>query len=226
MKILLAEDDIRLGELTAHMIRRKTGAVVDWVMTGDSAFNYATASSYDVVVLDWMMPEGDGYDTCVKLRQAGYRGAIMMLTAKDAVQDRVQGLDGGADDYMVKPFEADELLARLRTLMRRNFAPLQDDIVQIGDWKLRRTSQTVFRDDREEEVQLSPREFQILDLLLQNRGLTLSRELILDKVWGLDADVNLKAIDAIVKLIRKKLESLTSRELIQSIRGVGYKIDA
>ncbi len=224
MKILLAEDDARLGELTAHMIRKKTGAVVDWVTTGGSAFDYATASSYDVVVLDWMMPDGDGYETCVKLRQAGYRGAILMLTAKDAVQDRVQGLDGGADDYMVKPFEADELLARLRTLMRRNFAPLQDDIVRVGDWELRRTSQTVFRDGR--EVQLSPREFQILDLLLQNRGLTLSRELILDKVWGLDADVNLKAIDAIVKLIRKKLERSASRELIQSVRGVGYKIDA
>jgi len=224
MKILLAEDDIRLGELTAHMLRKKTGCDVDWVMTGSCAFDYATASSYDVVVLDWMMPEGDGRDTCFRLRKAGYQGAILMLTAKDALQDRVGGLDAGADDYMVKPFEMDELLARLRALMRRNFAPLQEDIVRIGDWELQRTNQIVVQGDR--EVQLSPREFQILDLLLQNKGRTLTREIILDKIWGLDADVNLKTIDAIVKLIRKKLEPSASRELIQSVRGVGYKIDA
>ncbi|MGG1519091.1 response regulator transcription factor [Paenibacillus oryzisoli] len=224
MKILLAEDDLRLGELTAHMLKRKTGGDVDWVTTGSSAFDYATASSYDVVVLDWMMPDGDGRETCLKLRKAGYRGAIVMLTAKDALQDRVEGLDAGADDYVIKPFEMDELLARLRALMRRNFAPLQDDIVTIGDLELQRTNQQVMQGGR--EVQLSPREFQILDLLVQNRGRTLSRELILDRIWGLDADVNLKTIDAIVKLIRKKLAFSEAQDLIQSVRGVGYKIDA
>ncbi|RTE09986.1 response regulator transcription factor [Paenibacillus whitsoniae] len=224
MKILLAEDDLRLGELTAHMLKRKTGGDVDWVTTGSSAFDYATASSYDVVVLDWMMPDGDGRETCLKLRKAGYRGAIVMLTAKDALQDRVEGLDAGADDYVIKPFEMDELLARLRALMRRNFAPLQDDIVTIGHLELQRTNQQVMQGGR--EMQLSPREFQILDLLVQNRGRTLSRELILDRIWGLDADVNLKTIDAIVKLIRKKLAFSGAQDLIQSVRGVGYKIDA
>jgi DNA-binding response OmpR family regulator len=223
MKILLAEDDVRLGELIAHMLRRKTGGVVEWVTTGSSAFDYATASSYDVVVLDWMMPDGDGRATCAKLRKIGYQGAILMLTAKDALQDRVEGLDAGADDYLVKPFEMDELLARLRALMRRNFVSLQDDIVRFGDLELQRMSQIVMLGGR--DVQLSPREFQVLDLLLQNKGRTLTREIILDKIWGLDADVNLKAIDAIVKLIRKKLEPSASRELIQSVRGVGYKID-
>lgn len=224
MKILLAEDDIRLGELTAHMLKKKTGCTVDWVMTGNDAFDYATASSYDVVVLDWMMPEGDGLDTCAKLRKAGYLGAVLMLTAKDALQDRVEGLDAGADDYLVKPFEMDELLARLRALMRRSFVPLQEDVIRIRDLELQRTNQIVIHGDR--EIQLSPREFQVLDLLLLNKGRTLTRENILDKVWGLDADVNLKTIDAIVKLIRKKLEPSDSRELILSVRGVGYKIEA
>lgn len=224
MKILLAEDDVRLGELTAHMLRKKTGGVVDWVTTGSSAFDYATSSRYDVVVLDWMMPDGDGRATCAKLRKNGYLGAILMLTAKDALQDRVEGLDAGADDYLVKPFEMDELLARMRALTRRNFVPLQDDSVRIGDWVLQRSNQMVIYG--EQEVQLTPREYQILDLLLQNRGRTLTREVILDRVWGLDSDVNLKAIDAIVKLIRKKLELADSRELIQSVRGLGYKIDA
>lgn len=171
-----------------------------------------------------MMPEGDGRTTCAKLRKIGYSGAILMLTAKDALQNRVEGLDAGADDYLVKPFEMDELLARLPALMRRNFVPLQDDIVRIGDLELQRTNQIVMQGDR--AVQLSPREFQILDLLLRNKGRTMSREIILDRIWGLDADVNLKAIDAIVKLIRKKLEPSASRELIQSVRGIGYRIDA
>jgi DNA-binding response OmpR family regulator len=224
MKILLAEDDVRLGELTVHILKKKAGCVVDWVTTGSDAFDYATGSSYDVVVLDWMMPEGDGRDTCVKLRNRGYSGAILMLTAKDALQDRVEGLDAGADDYLVKPFEMDELLARLRALMRRNFVSMQEDVVRIRGLELRRNNQTVVQDGQ--AIQLSPREFQILDILLQNKGHTLTREVILDKVWGLDADVNEKTINAIVKLIRKKLERSGSRELIQSVRGVGYKIEA
>ncbi len=222
MKILLAEDDIRLGELTAHMLRKKSGCTVDWVKTGSDAFDYAMASSYDVVVLDWMMPDGDGLETCAKLRRRGYLGAILMLTAKDTLQDCVEGLDAGADDYLVKPFEMDELLARLRALMRRKFVPIQEDVIRIRDLELKRMSQIVIQGDQ--EIQLSPREFQILDLLLQNKGRTLTREVILDKVWGLDAEVNLKTIDATVKLIRKKLEPSYSRELIQSVRGVGYKI--
>ncbi|WP_135557302.1 response regulator transcription factor [Paenibacillus cymbidii] len=224
MKLLLAEDDRKLGELTAHLLRKKTGGTVDWVTTGGDAFDYATASSYDVVILDWMMPGGDGRETCARLRKAGYLGAILMLTAKDALHDRIEGLDAGADDYLVKPFEMDELLARLRALSRRSFVPLQDDVARAGNLELQRTNQIVRQGGR--PIQLSPREFQILDLLMQNKGRTLTRETILDRVWGLDADVNLKTIDAIVKLIRKKLESFESRELIQSVRGVGYKIDA
>lgn len=224
MKILLAEDDIQLGELTVHLLKKKTGCSVDWVMTGNDAFDYALASSYDVVVLDWMMPDGDGRDTCAKLRKSGYLGAILMLTAKDSLLDRVEGLDAGADDYLVKPFEMDELLARMRALTRRNFVPLQDDVVQFRDLKLHRTSQVVIHGQN--EIQLTPREFQILDLLLQNKGRTLTREVIMDKVWGLDTDVNLKTIDATIKFIRKKLELSDSRELIQSVRGVGYKIEA
>lgn len=221
---MLAEDDLRLGELTVHLLKKKTGCAIDWVTTGNEAFDYAKASSYDVVVLDWMMPEGDGRETCARLRKSGYGGAILMLTARDALQDRVEGLDAGADDYLVKPFEMDELLARLRALMRRTFVPLQEEVVQVQDLELRRTSQIVAWGDQ--TIQLSPREYQILDLLLQNRGRTLTRGMILDKVWGLDADVNLKTIDATVKLIRKKLEPTESRDLIQSVRGVGYKIDA
>lgn len=224
MKILLAEDELRLGELIKHLLRKKAGYTVDWVTSGEDAYDYARASSYDVLVLDWMLPGRDGRSVCEQLRQEGYLGAIIFLTARDALQDRVQGLDAGADDYLVKPFEIDELLARIRAVGRRSFVPLQEESCRAGELTLYRNSHVVSKG--EEQIQLSPREFQLLDLLLQNRGRVLTRELIFDRIWSLEADVTLKTIDATVKLIRKKLFQLDrSADWIQSVRGVGYKFE-
>ncbi|RLQ97439.1 response regulator transcription factor [Falsibacillus albus] len=223
MNILLAEDDEQLGELIVFMLQKKGGYKVDWVMDGEDAYAYANASHYDVLVLDWMMPKEDGISVCRHLRQEGYSGAILILTAKDAVQDRIEGLDAGADDYLVKPFEIDELLARLRALSRRNYAPILEDRLVINDMVLNRTSQTVRQG--EQEIQLSRREFQLLDFLVQNKGQVLPRELILDRVWGLDADVSTKTIDATIKLLRKKLDMIEKQDMLQSIRGVGYKFE-
>lgn len=223
MNILLAEDDINLGELIIYMLKKKAGFKVEWVQDGEDAFYYSVNSHYDVVILDWMMPNGSGVEVCRRLRKQGYSGAILMLTAKDSVQDRIEGLDSGADDYLVKPFEIDELLARLRALSRRNYAPILEEEIQIKDLILNRMSHIVRLGG--EEIQLSPREFQLLDLLVQNKGQVMPREVILDRIWGYDADVAPKAIDATVKLIRKKLKSLGKHDLLQSIRGVGYKFE-
>lgn len=223
MNLLLAEDDQHLGELVVHMLKKKGGYNVDWVMRGDEAYDYAFASHYDVLILDWMMPGEDGVDVCRRLRKERYAGAILMLTAKDALQDRIQGLDSGADDYLVKPFEIDELLARLRAISRRNFAPIQEEIVMIHHLTLNRTSHAVFQG--KEEILLTPREFQLFDLLVQNQGQVLPREIILDRIWGYDADVSVKTIDATVKLLRKKLNIPRQQGWIQSIRGVGYKLE-
>lgn len=190
---------------------------------GRDAYFYAVDAHYDILILDWMMPNGDGVEICQQLRKEGYNGAILMLTAKDAVQDRVHGLDAGADDYMVKPFEIDELLARLRALSRRNYAPIVEETVKIDQITLNRSSQMMNSGDK--SIQLSPREFQLLDFLLKNKGQVLSRDIILDRVWGYESDVSIKTIDATVKLLRKKLDHFGKQELIQSIRGVGYKID-
>lgn len=224
MKILLAEDDSRLGELIAHMLQKKAGWTVEWVKSGDEALYYAENGGFDLLVLDWMMPVLDGLTVCRRLRTGGYSGAILMLTARDALRDRVEGLETGADDYVVKPFEIDELIARIRALARRNFAPLQEDNLTIGHLVLNRNGQSVSRD--EQRLQLTPREFQLLDLLVRNRNIVLSREVILDRIWGLEADVNLKTIDATVKLLRKKLDSIGSKDAIRSIRGVGYTFEA
>ncbi|KFL14898.1 MULTISPECIES: response regulator transcription factor [Geobacillus] len=219
MKILLAEDDLHLGELIVHLLKKKGIDHIDWVQEGEDAYDYAMAEFYDVVVLDWMLPNGDGVDVCRRLRQNGYTGAILMLTAKDAVHDRVTGLEAGADDYLVKPFEIDELVARLKALARRTFVPLQEEKVAFHGFTLNRTSHTLHRGD--EEIFLTPREFQLLDLLVQNQGQVVPRETILDRVWGWDADVSMKTIDATIKLLRKKLKD----DVIQTVRGVGYKIE-
>ena len=223
MNLLLAEDDQRLGQLVSHLLKKKEGHRVDWVTNGEDAYEYAKDVTYDVIILDWMMPKMDGLEVCRQLRKDGYEGAIVMLTAKDAVQDRVQGLDVGADDYVVKPFEIEELQARIRALGRRSFVPLQQEVITLPGIELKRNDLVVSRDGV--EVQLTPREFQLLDLLLQNRGQVLPRELILDRVWGYDSDVTKNAIDATVKLLRKKIDPPGSETLIKSVRGVGYKIE-
>lgn len=224
MNILLAEDDLQLGELIEYMLKKKGGYKVDWVMEGEDAYDYANASYYDILILDWMMPNGDGVSVCKRLRSSGYSGAILMLTAKDTVEDRISGLDAGSDDYLVKPFEIEELLARLRALSRRNYAPILEEQLSVHEMQLNRLSQTI--SNGQKEIQLSPREFQLLDLLVQNRGQVLPREVILDRIWGFDADVSMKIIDATIKLLRKKLDIIGKHELLQSIRGVGYKFES
>ncbi|WML23939.1 response regulator transcription factor [Neobacillus sp. OS1-33] len=221
MNILFAEDDIRLGELIVYMLKKKGSYQVEWVVDGEDAYYYATASQYDVIIMDWMMPNGTGIDVCQRLRKQGYSGAILMLTAKDTVGDRIEGLDAGADDYLVKPFEIDELLARLRALSRRNYAPILEEEIEIQGLILNRMSHSVRLGSG--EIQLSPREFQLLDLLVKNKGQVLPRELILERIWGFDSEVAPKTIDATVKLIRKKLQSFGKQGLVESIRGVGYK---
>lgn len=223
LNILLAEDDLLLGELIAHLLRKKGGYQVDWLVTGNDVYDYATTSHYDLLILDWMLPGEEGVGICSRLRKAGYSGAIMMLTAKDAIQDRIIGLDAGADDYLIKPFETDELLARIRAILRRNYAPIQEQIVHIENITINLTNRTV--SSGEEEISLTPREFQLVDLFIRNKGQVLSREVIYDRIWGYDSEASMKTIDATVKLLRKKLHAYGQRDLIQSIRGVGYKLE-
>ncbi|MFC5449454.1 response regulator transcription factor [Paenibacillus aestuarii] len=221
MNILLAEDDLKLGKLVKYVLEKKGNYHVDWVENGQDALEFANAASYDVLILDWMMPLLDGIEVSKRLRAASYSQAILLLTAKDSLQDKILGLDAGADDYLTKPFEMDELLARLRSLTRRNYAPLQADVVTFGEFVLNRTSHQLFK--RSEEVVLSQREYQLLDLLVQNTGHVLSREVILDRVWGIGNDVSYKNVDVTVKMLRTKLEDAGGNPMIHSVRGVGYR---
>lgn len=222
MRVLLAEDDQRLGKLIQFMME-KNEIQVDWVESGDMAYEYAMYDAYDIVVLDWMMPIESGLSACKRLRDSGYQQAILLLTARDAVEDRVMGLDMGADDYLVKPFEFSELMARLRALARRTERKIQQDTIPVGAFTLNRTRKALKKG--EQEIQLSPREFQIFDLLAQNIGNTVPREVILDRIWGLESEVSSNNIDSYVKLLRKKMGLGEGTMTIHTVRGVGYKLE-
>ncbi len=222
MRILLADDDAKLGNLLKHMLE-KEAMQVDWVVRGDTAIDYALYSAYDVIILDWMMPGKTGIYVCDHLRKHRYQGAILMLTARDAVSDRVLGLDIGADDYLVKPFEFSELLARVKALSRRSSVKLKEDILQIANLIINCSAHTVIWEQG--EIQLSVREFQLLEILAQNRGQVVPREVILDRIWGLDASVSSNNLDAYIRLLRKKLPNQGGVE-IQNIRGLGFKLEA
>ena len=222
MHVLLAEDDMKLGKLIKYMLEQN-GISTEWVTTGDMIYDYAMYEDYDVLVLDWMMPKMSGVDACKKLRSDGYQRAILLLTARDSIEDRVTGLDAGADDYLVKPFEFAELMARLRALGRRSSQKIQQDMMDLGDFILDRTSKVLKKG--EQVIQLSPREFQIFDLLVQNMGIVVPRDIILDRIWGLESEVSSNNIDSYVKLLRKKLESADGQMIISTIRGLGYKLE-
>ena len=215
MRVLLAEDDERLGRLIK--------ITVEWIKNGNEICEFARYTEYDVLILDWMMPGKSGVEACKQLRQEGYERAVLILTARDSVEDRVTGLDAGADDYLVKPFEFAELLARLRALKRRSTQKIQQDITEIGSFTLNRTAKTLTQYGQ--IIQLAPREFQIFDLLAQNVGIVVPREIILDRIWGLEADVTGNNIDSYMKILRKKLEPTGGHNLIKTVRGVGYKLE-
>ena len=223
MRILLAEDDARLGKLIEYMLAQNKFNV-EWITNGADIFEYAMYSEYDILILDWMMPNVSGLEACRQLREAGYERAIIMPTAKDTVEDRVMGLDAGADDYLIKPFEFDELLARLRALGRRSTQKIQQEVIEIGDFTLNRTTKVLMRKDQ--VIQLSPREFQIFDLLAQNLGVVVPRDIILDRIWGLERDITSNNIDSYMKILRKKLQDVDGRIAIKTVRGIGYRLEA
>ena len=223
MHILLADDDQKLGRVFQHLLENAQ-IHTDWITDGAEIVPRAFGCEYAVLVLDWMMPHMTGIDACRELRNQGYQGAVLLLTARDAIDDRVAGLDAGADDYLVKPFETAELFARIRALSRRGVLPIIGEKIQVGDLILDRATRSATRNIR--PIQLTGREFQLLDLLMQNTGQVLTRELLLDRIWGLESEVTSNSLDAYVRLLRKKIDQPGEPELIENIRGIGYRLAA
>jgi DNA-binding response OmpR family regulator len=220
MRILIVEDNRRLNaSLRASL--EEDGYAVDSAFDGDEGEAFALAAPYDVILLDVMLPAKDGYTLCRELRQQGFNAPILMLTARDAIDDRVQGLDSGADDYLVKPFSMSELRARLRALLRRN-KPEKSALLQVADLTLDPASHAVQR--QENPIELTPREFAILEYLMHSPNRILSRELIEAHVWNFDFISGSNVVDVYMRRLRKKIDDPYEVKLLETVRGVGYRL--
>lgn len=218
MKVLLAEDDKNLGRLLQNLLK-KENIKTDWVEDGKAAYEQCYRDGYDVLVLDWMMPGMDGITLCKQLREEKYQGKILLLTARDSVEDKVAGLNEGADDYLVKPFEMAELLARLYALTRRQGSYKQESFEHSGVILALKDYTVSYQNSK---VRLRPREFKLMELLLINAGQILPRELLLERIWGIDGEVTENNLDVHIRSLRLKLASIGAESLIKTIRGVGY----
>ncbi|MBS7406648.1 MAG: response regulator transcription factor [Coriobacteriales bacterium] len=221
MHILIAEDEPQLNAMLAKRLREE-GYVVDSCLSGTEAMDYLACSEYDAAILDIMMPGADGYQVLRYLRSKETRPTpVLFLTALDGVQERVAGLDAGADDYLVKPFAFEELLARLRVVMRRN-SGLVSNVLQVADLVMDLDTRQVSRAGQ--EVELSAKEYAILECLMRNKGAVLTREKIGSSVWGYDYMGGSNIVDVYVRYLRRKLDEPFETKLIQTVRGVGYTI--
>ncbi len=222
MRILLVEDESRVAGFIAKGLREQCYAV-DIAGDGEQALYHAEVNDYDLVILDVLLPLRDGYTVCRELRGSGFRAPILMLTARDAVDDRVAGLDAGADDYLVKPFDFKELLARLRALARRTGNP-RPRVAQVADLTLDTGSHTVARAGK--PVSLTAKEYALLEFLVLNEGRVVGREQIAQHVWDESFDPLSNIIDVYVKRLRDKLDAGHKARLIHTRRGEGYILTA
>jgi two-component system copper resistance phosphate regulon response regulator CusR len=218
MRLLLVEDDARIARFVAKGLREQTYAV-DVAATGDDALYQAAINTYDLVILDVMIPGRDGFEVCRELRKSGQRMPILMLTARDAVEDRITGLDHGADDYVTKPFEFRELLARLRALLRRS-GELRPANITVADLVLDTGAQSVSRGGR--DVPLTAKEYALLEFLARNAGRVVGRAEIAEHVWDETFDPFSNLIEVYINRVRRKIDSDSARTLLHTRRGAGY----
>ena len=220
MKILLAEDEVDLNNVVTRYLK-KNGYSVDSVLDGEEALDYLEYGEYDLVILDIMMPKVDGFEVIKKLRNKGNHTSILMLTARDSADDKVKGLDLGADDYIVKPFDFNELLARIRAVVRRKYGNSSNKLV-IGDLILDTSEKSVTRAGK--QIELTGKEYEVLEYLMQSKNRILSREQIKEHVWDFDYEGDSNIIDVLIKNIRKKIDIETGKQIIYTKRGLGYVI--
>ena len=222
MRVLLIEDHARMAELIARGLRREMYAV-DVARTGQAGIRLAVANDYDAVVLDLMLPDVDGFEALRRIRSKDRWEPVLMLTARDAIDDRVRGLDAGADDYLTKPFAFPELLARIRALVRRDAAP-RPAVLRVGTLVLDPASHEVFRGDS--AIDLSPREFALLQLFMRRPGVALPRELLIEHAWDMGYQGGSNIVDVYVRYLREKIDRPYGCRSLETVRGVGYRLRA
>ena len=222
MRVLLVEDEPRIAGFIAKGLRERAYAV-DVARDGEEALYYAGVNEYDLVILDVMLPIKDGYAICRELRGSGFRSPILMLTARDAVDDRVAGLDSGADDYLTKPFDFKELLARLRALSRRS-TEIRPEVIQVADLTLNPENHAISRAGR--SISVTAKEYALLEFLMLNQNRVVNREQIAQHVWDENFDPFSNIIDVYVRRLRTKIDAGFAEPLIHTRRGEGYILTA
>jgi len=220
MHILVVEDESKVASLIRRALEEEEHSV-QVALNGEEGLDLALTTQSDLIILDWLLPGRDGLTICRVIRESGSRTPILMLTARDAVEHRVAGLDSGADDYLTKPFALGELLARVRALFRRGvLSPAP--VLTIGDLVLDPASRSVRRGEL--EIDLSAREFSLLDHLMRNAGRTLTRSMIAERVWGYEFDSGTNVVDVYINYLRNKIDRGHAQKLIHTMRGVGYRL--
>ena len=220
-KLLVVEDDTHVREAVARALRFE-GYDVHTAVDGNEALVHAAEITPDAILLDVLMPGTDGLTVCRRLRERGDHTPILMLTARHEVTDRVAGLDAGADDYLVKPFALDELLARLRALLRRTSVSGENGVLRAGDLSLDPQRREAWRGSR--ELGLTKTEFDLLELLLANAEIVVTRDTIYERIWGYDFETSSKSLDVYIGYLRRKTEAEGEPRLIRTVRGVGYTL--
>lgn len=218
MRILIAEDEKSLNRIIAKQLKA-SGYSVDCCFNGEEAYDLISMTDYDAAIFDVMMPKIDGFLLLRKIRNEGNNLPVLFLTARDSVEDRVEGLDIGADDYLVKPFAFEELLARIRVLIRKNSVS-KSNIITVADLTVDISSRKVTRGGM--DVSLSAKEYELLQYLAVNNGIVLSREKIEDHIWNYDYEGGTNVVDVYIRYLRKKIDDGFEKKLIQTVRGMGY----
>lgn len=217
MRVLLVEDDRVISEQIAEALRKER-LEVEVARNGERGLDFVLYERFNLIILDIMLPKRDGWSICDEVRRAGIRTPILMLTARDSIEDRVKGLEGGADDYLSKPFDLRELLARVQVLLRRDTVH-RTGTIKIADLEIDSPAHRVTRAGR--EIPLTPREYSLLEALARNEGRTLTREIILESVWNNEESLE-NTVNFHVTSLRKKIDAPFDRKLIHTVHGIGY----
>jgi two-component system, OmpR family, response regulator len=220
VRVLVVEDEMKMARLLQRGLGEE-GYAVDVAGTGAEALWLATENPYDVILLDLMLPDTDGLETCRKLREKGIWSPVMMVTARDAIEDHVSGLDGGADDYITKPFSFAELLARIRALLRRP-ALERPPVLSVGDLRLDPATRRVSRGNT--EIELTTKEFALLEYFMRNSDQVLSRSRLIEHVWDFAYEGDSNVVDVYVRYLREKIDRPFNRDSLQTVRGAGYRL--
>ena len=223
MKLLVVEDETKTGDYVKQGLS-EAGFVVDVARNGLDGHHLAMTEAYDLILLDVMLPDVDGWRILQSIRQAGQRTPVLFLTARDSVEDRVKGLELGADDYLVKPFSFAELLARVRTILRRGRTGLEKTTLQVADLELDLMRRRVTRSGK--RIELTAKEFGLLELLMRRHGEVLPRSLIASQVWDVNFDSDTNVIEVAMRRLRAKVDDAFEPRLIQTVRGMGYVLEA